>query len=366
MLTLFIVSSGFVVYSYLGYPLLCFLRARLWPVAIARAPIRPSVSVLIAAHREAHTIAKKLASLARQSYPASLTEVVIVCDGSDDGTEAAARQAGAAFEARCSILVLPHGGKPTALNRAALAASGEVLIFTDARQTLSPDAIVQLVERLADPSLGAVSGQLVLTGDAPVSAYWKYEAAIRRAEGTSGSTIGVSGALYALRRELYWPLPPETILDDLLVPMRVRLRNLRVGFAPEAQAIDQAVPSDREFYRKVRTLAGNFQLLLLEPALLLPWRNPSWFDFCSHKLSRLLVPYALLAMLIASALLAHPFGVVLFGAQLAGYAVGILCLLRLLPRWKLLALGETFCLLNAAAVVGLFRFLCYGRRIPWR
>lgn len=358
-------SLAFVVYTYAGYPVLCWLRARLRPRAIARRAIRPRVTVLIAAWREAGTIARKLESLARQSYPAELIDVVVACDGSDDGTPEAARAAGAAhLPGRLQVLALAERrGKPPALNAAARAASGEVLVLTDARQPLSDNAIEALVDDLGDPDVGVAGGELVLGGDAPAGAYWKYEALIRKWEGRAGSTVGVSGALYAIRAELWEPMPDETILDDVLQPMRARLHRKRVVFEPAAKAFDTAAESKREFQRKVRTLSGNFQLLVLLPGVLSPLANPSWFELVSHKLCRLFVPYALLVAFVASTLLPRPLALGLVAAQLAGYGLAGARALGL--KLPLGGLAETFVVLNAAAVVGLWRFLRYGRQLPW-
>lgn len=354
-------SLAFVTWSYAGYPLWCWLRARLFARPIARQAIRPRVSVVIAAWREAKTIGGKLRSLAEQSYPAELIEIIVACDGSDDGTPEIAREA---LPGRVKVIVLPQrGGKPAALNAAAEAAGGEILVLTDARQPLSSNAVQALVEDLGDETLGAVGGELVMDGDAPAGAYWKYEAAIRRWEGRSGSTVGVSGALYAIRRALWSPLPDGTILDDVLAPMRVRLAGKRVAFEPEARAFDRAAESKREFGRKVRTLSGNFQLLMFLPSLLVPFKNPSWFDFMSHKLTRLLVPYAMIAALVSSALLPAPWSYSLAGGQLAGYSLAGLRLIGI--RLPMSGLAETFVVLNAAAVVGFLRFLRYGRKLPW-
>jgi biofilm PGA synthesis N-glycosyltransferase PgaC len=359
------ISLAFVLYTYAGYPVICWLRARLRTRPIARQPIRPRVTVLIAAWREAGTIGRKLESLARQSYPAELLDVVVACDGSDDGTPEATRAAAAVhLPGRVQVLALPERrGKPPALNAAAAAAAGEVLVLTDARQPLSDNAVAALVEDLGDPEVGVAGGELVLGGDAPAGAYWKYEALIRKWEGRSGSTVGVSGALYAIQRDLWEPMPDETILDDVLQPMRARLRGRRVVFEPAARAFDTAAESKREFQRKVRTLSGNFQLLLLLPGLLSPLRNPSWFDFLSHKLFRLFVPYALVAAFVASALLPRPLSLALVGAQLAGYGLAGARALGL--RLPLAGLAETFVVLNAAAVVGLWRFVRHGRKLPW-
>jgi len=313
------------------------------------------VTVIVAAFREAATIGAKLASLAAQDYP--LDQVIVACDGSDDGTDDIARAAGA------TVLMLPRGGKPLALNAAVAAATGEVLVFTDARQPLWPGSVRALVDDLGDPAVGAVGGRLVLEGDAPAGAYWRYEAALRRWEGISGSTVGVSGALWAVRKSLVSALPPETILDDVLAPMRVRLAGFRVVYEEKAVAVDRAAESGREFGRKVRTLSGNFQLLAMMPSLLLPWRNPSWLDFMWHKLLRLVVPWALLVALAASLCLPWPWAFVVAGAQLGGYGLAGLRALGL--KLPLSGLAETFVVLNAAAAWGFLRFVRHGRRLPW-
>jgi cellulose synthase/poly-beta-1,6-N-acetylglucosamine synthase-like glycosyltransferase len=363
--TLLVIALGIIAYAYVGYPAIVWLRARR-PLPIVRRPIRPRVSIIIAAWNEARTIGHKLQDLAQQSYPPELTEVIVACDGSSDETPARAEALRGLLGRRLRVLALrEHRGKATALNAAVAAAGGDVLVFTDARQELSHNAVESLVENFADESVGAAGGELVLAGDAPVGAYWKYEAAIRRWESAAGSTIGVSGALYALRRELWQPLPEETILDDVLVPMRARLKGRRVVLEPLAKAFDRVAENKREFVRKVRTLSGNFQLLALEPALALPWRNPSWFGLVSHKLVRLLVPYAMLVAFLTTLMLPEPWRFFLLGGQLMAYSLA-------LARWltggqgsRLSRLCETVVVLNAAVVVGTFRFIRHGRRLQW-
>lgn len=364
--TLLVVALAVIVYAYAGYPAIVWLAAHARPRPIVRRPIRPRVSIVIAAWNEARNIGHKLQDLAQQSYPPELTEVIVACDGSTDGTPQRASHMAALLGRSLRVITLrEHRGKAAALNAAVAKATGEVLVFTDARQELSHNAVEVLVENFADPTVGAVGGELVLAGDAPAGAYWRYEAALRRWESQAGSTIGVSGALYALRRELWRPLPEETILDDVLVPMRARLQRRRVVLEPLAKAFDRAAENQREFVRKVRTLSGNFQLLALEPALAAPWRNPSWFGLVSHKLMRLAVPYAMVVALVAAAMLPEPWRFLMLGAQLAAYGLAI-------ARWlgggqasRVAKLCETVVLLNAAAVVGAFRFLRHGRRLQW-
>lgn len=371
---LFWCAGLLIVYTYAGYPLLCAVRARLWPRPLTprlddQNP--PMVAVVLAAWREATTIAAKLGTLREQDYPPERLRVVIACDGSDDGTPEAAEAAGAQLmPGRVTVLRLPRGGKPAALN-AGVAAAGDVdvLVMTDARQAMSPDAVRALVADLGDPEVGIVGGELVLAGPEGAGAYWRYEAWLRRNEGIAGSVIGVSGALYALPRRLWQPLPEETILDDLLTPLRVRRRGLRVAFEPRARAYDRAVAHGREFQRKARTLAGNYQLLLLAPELLWPWSNPSWGGFFSHKLLRLLVPFALLVLLGATAGLYRNGGGLALGgfllAQVGGYGLAVLHLWPPARRSALVWLASTFVVLNAAAVAGLWRVLRHGRQQRW-
>jgi cellulose synthase/poly-beta-1,6-N-acetylglucosamine synthase-like glycosyltransferase len=325
------------------------------------------VTVIVAARREAERIGDKLRTLAEQRYPPDLLDVVLACDGAaDHPDDATPRAAAAHLGARLRVLALPDGGKAVALNAAVAAARGEVLVFTDARQRLSADAVAALVEDLADPAVGAVGGELVLDGGAPASAYWRYEKWIRSCEARAGSTVGVSGCLYAMRRALWQPLPPGTVLDDVLTPLRVRRAGFRVAFEPAARAFDDAAPTEREFRRKVRTLAGNFQLLALAPWLLSP-RCPGFFAFASHKLARLAVPWVLTAVLVASYALPSPWRNALIAAQ--AFAYGLAALGPFAPHVVLVAplarLAAAFVALNAAAVAGLFRFLAHRRRMPW-
>jgi cellulose synthase/poly-beta-1,6-N-acetylglucosamine synthase-like glycosyltransferase len=357
-LWILVASLVLIVYAYAGYPFVCALRARILHRPLKKFPdFRPKISVLIAAWREANNIGAKLESLGQQTFVPD--EIILVCDGSDDGTSVIAREK---FP-HVQVIEKERAGKPAALNLALTKASGDVIVFTDARQPLSPRTIQSLVEDLGDEKVGGVGGALQLTGDAPAGFYWKYEALIRKWEARSGSTVGVSGALWAAKRALLEPMPDDTILDDVLQPMRIRLQGFRVGFEPDAIAYDRAAESKREFARKVRTLSGNFQLLVIEPKLLLPFVNPSWFDFVSHKLLRLVVPYAMVAALVSSFFLPSPINYALAGAQLGGYLLAVLSMIGL--RFKIAALCETLVVLNAAAVVGLLRFIRYGRRLPW-
>jgi poly-beta-1,6-N-acetyl-D-glucosamine synthase len=316
METLFWASALLVAYVYAGYPLLLVV----WS-AVATRPVRkrstsdsrhwPRVSVIVAAHNEAARLPRRVANLLEQVYPHPL-EIIVVSDGSTDDP----RSALAPFTDDGVILLeLPRGGKPTALNAGVAAATGEIVVFADARQTFAHDSILHLVANFSDPHVGGVTGELILDAELTPAAdstvgdgvglYWRYEKWLRRRESRICSTLGATGALYALRRELWSPLPAETLLDDVLAPMRVVLAKKRIVFEERARAFDRVSSNGSiEARRKTRTLAGNYQILLLEPRLLIPFVNPVWVQYLSHKVGRLLVPWALLTTFVASVVLA--------------------------------------------------------------
>ncbi|MET0936311.1 MAG: glycosyltransferase family 2 protein [Luteibacter sp.] len=365
-------SALLLVHVFAGYPTLVWLQARLRPRPVARRTILPRVSIVVAVHDGSRYIRAKLANLQALDYPEELVDIVIACDGCHDTTVAMARRS---TDPRLTVLDFPNRrGKAACLNDAVALTRGEVLLFTDVRQKLSPTALTELVANLADPTVGAVSGELhmenVRTGFAQgVDFYWRYEKGIRHAESRSGSTVGVSGALYAIRRALWQPLPMGTVLDDVLVPMRVAAQGKRVVFEPRAMAWDQPsqVPED-ERRRKIRTLAGNYQLIQLAPWLLVPWRNPLWLRFVSHKVLRLVAPWLIVALTISSGILftRHPMYAVAFiglvtGASLVGLARLRPRLGRLLP----LRIAVAFFYLNLFAAQALLAFARNRRLHLW-
>jgi poly-beta-1,6-N-acetyl-D-glucosamine synthase len=337
METLFWASIGLIVYVYAGYPALLAVWA--WfagtpeaaddVVEEPPADAWPGISIVIAARNEGSRLAARIENLLSSDYPQDRMQIIVASDGSTDGTI----EALAPYAARVELIMLPPGGKARALNAAVARARYPILVFADARQRFAPDAIRRLVRHFARLSVGAVSGELVLDcegsaagstiGDG-IGAYWKYEKWLRRREAIVGSTLGVTGAVYAMRRALWQPLPPDAILDDVLTPMRIVLRRYRVIFDRTALAFDEAAPdAAAETRRKIRTLAGNFQLLALEPRLLVPGLNPVWLQFLSHKVGRLVVPYALVTLFVASAALATSSWIYAsaFAAQAAFYGL---------------------------------------------
>jgi biofilm PGA synthesis N-glycosyltransferase PgaC len=365
---LFWCCCGLVVYAYAGYAIFLALCVRLRERPIRAARWMPNVSILIAARNEEANLRAKLENLRRMDYPQEKLQIVVASDGSTDRTAAILREQGGQI---VPVILEQSNGKAWALNEAVKQATGEILIFQDARQSVEPDAVAELVACFADPEVGAASGELLLeaaAGEAAPDAlgiYWKIEKAVRKLESATGSVVGVTGAIYAIRRELYTEMPRGTILDDVFIPMNVVRKGKRVVFQPSAIARDR-IFSDKgkEFSRKVRTLTGNYQLLRLAPWLLSP-ANPLLFRFISHKLLRLVVPLLLVLMLAASALAGGPFYLAVFWLQVLFYVLAVLgALSPATKRFRPVAVANTFVMLNAAAALAFYNFLA-GRKSVW-
>lgn len=316
-------GSAFVIsYIYVGYPMLLAAWARGCARPVRKAPLDgsapwPSISIIVAARNEASRLPERISNLLSLPYPGA-RDIIVVSDGSTDGTVETVReflQGAGVGAAKVRVLEVPAGGKPLALNAGVAATSGEILVFADARQRFSETALLELAANFNDERVGGVTGELVLdcegsavadstVGDG-VGLYWTYEKWLRRNESAVWSTLGATGAIYALRRRLWSPLPAETLLDDVLAPMRAVLQGYRIVFEERAIAYDRtSLDAGAESRRKTRTLAGNYQILAQEPRLLLPVLNKVWLQYFSHKVGRLVVPWALLGALLSNVALA--------------------------------------------------------------
>jgi biofilm PGA synthesis N-glycosyltransferase PgaC len=364
---LFWISACCVLLSYLGYPLLLAVWSRLRHRPVVKAACYPPVSVVLPVYNGERFLGRKLANLLALDYPPEFLEIIVVSDGSTDRTVDIVRSVS---NPRIKLVEFPaRRGKPAALNAGVAQATSQVLVFNDVRQTLAPDAIQKLVANLNDPAVGAATGQFVLASEGgPKSAqlgfYARYEQWIRKKESRIHSMIGAAGAFSAIRRELYRPLPAEVLLDDVYIPMQIIFQGYRNVFETEAVAYD---PLDHrpEFYRKLRTLTGNYQILRLLPAIL-SWRNPVLAQYLGHKVSRLLVPFFLLIAFGTSLYLHSGFYAAALVAQVWFYGVAIA--FRQLDRvpgiGKLAAAGYSFVVANCAAFLGFFMFL-RGKRDLW-
>ncbi len=389
MKIVFWLAAALVGYSYLGYPAWLWLRCQWSPRPVRRGVVdgstAPSVTAVMVVRNEEATVARKLDNLLTLDYPPAKLDVVVVSDGSSDRTPAilagyardsglrTEQRSGAQTRVRTAIKPVSQG-KAAGLNDAIKLSTGEVLLFTDARQHIESGALRLLLENFADPEVGAASGALMLgdptdgeTGKG-MGMYWRIEKKVRELESASGSVAGATGALYCARRSLLdaSPLPEGTILDDVLLPMQIVRQGSRVVFDSRARAWDSPdLGKGREFPRKVRTLSGNYQLLQLAPWLLSS-ENTIRFEFISHKLSRLAVPFALLALLLASLFLPQPLYRAALVAQLAFYALSLAALagIKLGPLSRIADPARTFVILNCAALVAFINFAT-GRKAVW-
>ena len=364
-------SAAIVAYTYCGYPAWLWLRSRLRQIPVTAEASTPSISVVIVVRNEAGVLERKLKNLLDLDYPHELSEIIVVSDGSSDATNQILNYHSA--DCRVRIVFKPESrGKAACLNDAIATARGEIIVFTDARQQIEAGAVRLLAGKFSDPKVGCASGELML-GDPGggetargMGLYWRIEKKVREMESASGSVVGATGALYAVRRTLLVPVPADTILDDVYVPMHVARQGLRVIFVPEARAWDVADQgAEQEFSRKVRTLSGNYQLLQLAPWLLTA-QNPLRFEFASHKLLRLVAPFVLLAAFISPILLQQLFYRIALALQVAFYALGMLALLNLArgPLARMADASRTFIVLNTAAAVAFLNFVL-RRKIAW-
>jgi cellulose synthase/poly-beta-1,6-N-acetylglucosamine synthase-like glycosyltransferase len=363
---IFWMAVGIPLYAFLGYPLvLVTLRARIRR-DVRKAPIRPFVTLLIPAYNEARVMARKIENSLALDYPANRIEIVIVSDGSSDQTVNIASAAGGV-----DVLALPKNrGKVAALNAAVPRLRGDIIVFSDASAMLALDAVRRLVENFADPSVGAVCGryQVVKANEVNIGTsedyYWKYEAFLKTQESRLASTLGAHGHLHAIRKELYPFPPPETINDDYVIPLSVLGRGFRAVYEPAAVVFEEA----REmtgFGRRIRIVAGNLQQLRHLGQFLAPWQPLPLFFFLSHKVVRLLVPFAMLTALAGNFFLldSQPYRLLL-GAQILFYALAVLGLTgRLRPR--ALRLPFYFCMVNSAGFFGLYLGIT-RRRVAWK
>lgn len=345
---------GFIAYVLAGYPLLLDLNAIVRGRRVAKRFEPRTVTVLLPVRDGERWIARKLDSLAALDYPVELLDVIVLDDGSRDGTAAAVEQWRGTL--RVALVRLEPGGKARALTEGIARATGEILFFTDVRQPLDAACLRELVACFGDREVGVASGELVIRDgatheEANVGLYWLYEKWIRRRLSAVDSVLGATGAVYAMRRALARRLPPGTLLDDIYLPLGAFFRGYRVVFDESAVAYDEPATLDVEFRRKVRTLAGVYQVIGEYPELL-GWRNRMWIHFVSHKVARLLLPFALIAVAVASFWLEGGVREVMLGGQAAAYG------LAAIDGWvgersrlkRLTSPARTFVVLMAAAL----------------
>ena len=383
---IFWVSAGCVAYSYAIYPALLFVTASLRQTArdlkfilarrnrrsANRAPFEPSVAVLVAAFNEESVIEQKIRNSAQIDYPAEKLEFWLGLDSPTDGTAARTRSV-----APASFKVMEFSerrGKLAVIRDLAQRTQADVLVFSDANTMLEPDAVTALARHFADENVGAVCGELrVVSADGKPeleSAYWRYEVGLKFLENRLNCVLGANGAVYAVRRELFNP-HPSWIVEDFLVPMKIRFGGHRVVYAPEAVATEPSAPDfAAEFRRKVRIGAGDFQTLFRNPDFLNPLVGMPFVAYVSHKVLRWLGPLFLPAAWIgagAAALGGNVFYAAAFALQTIFYALALFAagLQRSGRKLGILGLPLYFAAMNLALFLGLLRFLTGRQKAVW-
>lgn len=376
---IFWTSLGVLTYTFLGYPCLMLLLGKAFPKPITSVPsnVPPDVSVVLIAHNEVDRLEARIRNLLDTGYPPNLLEVIIVSDASTDGTSELFEKL-AGVEPRITLVTLAkRSGKPAGLNHGVRQARSEIVVFADARQRFESETIPNLVRPFSDGKVGAVSGKLAIepsesgTG-AGTDLYWKLETQLRRSEAAYDSVIGCTGAVYAIRRSLFKELPADTLLDDVVIPMRAAMQGFRVVFEENALAWDpQPLSRERERLRKKRTLAGNFQMLMRYPGWLLPVKNRLWWQLISHKYLRLTAPVFLgLSLLSCLPLLHLALYQGLFFAQCAFYLAAGLGMVWSPSRpavvRRLFSIPAAFLFLNWMVIRGLGAYLRNEFSRGWR
>jgi cellulose synthase/poly-beta-1,6-N-acetylglucosamine synthase-like glycosyltransferase len=361
-------AAASIFYMVFGYPLVLAFgkRPRTAPPVGKDLTFQPTVTALVAVYNGASQVARKLDALLALDYPKDKFDIVVVSDGSTDDTDALveAYAARVAQTIRITLVRAPRGGKAAALNCGLPFLTGELVFFTDVRQPLETSALRHLAANFADPTIGAVTGELVLLrGDggeqADMDLYWRYEIWARTRQSEVDSLFNTTGCIYAMRRSLVEPLPPDTLTDDAVMPLRAFFQGYRVVFDPAAKAYDYPAVSGTEFRRRFRTLAGLWQVFARFPALFTS-RNRMRFHFLSHKFSRLALPWALLLLLAATlSMPSNIFRNVLLCLEMLPVVLALLN--NFIPTGvrlkRLSSPSRTFLVMNAAALCAVFVFV---------
>ena len=370
--SVFWISLISVVYVYFGYPIILFILSTIFTKPVNKQNITPTVSIVISVHNEEGTIKDKILNCLELDYPKENIEIMIGSDSSADKTNEIIREyvgKGIKF-----YRFDTHRGKVSVLNDLVPKAQGEIIVFTDARQLLEKNAIKELVKNFSDVHIGAVSGELFINkvenSDVGVGTglYWNYEKFLRKKESQIGSTVGATGAIYAIRKNLYYPPKPDTLLDDVFIPIKIVGHGYRVVFDPLAKAYDIcSKTSSEEASRKLRTLVGNWQIFFRIKDAFNPIKSKIAWQLFSHKLLRIMIPYFLVIILAANLLLLKSeFYRLFLMLQIVFYLSALIGKFSEKGRRTVFNIPYTFCMLNYQAGKSLFIFLTNQQKVTWK
>ena len=368
-----------IFFTYLGYPLGLYIKSvfKKYPVLYGPMENFPRVSIVIAARNEEKNIGRRIYNIMNQDYPKEKLEIIIVSDGSIDATADIVKTIIHQTEGWTKGLLRIHShefslGKPFCINTGVASSTGDIVVFADCRQRFADNAIKELVKNFVDQKVGCVSGELVFEEtpgssiQAEMGAYWRFEKWLRKLESGTGSVPGATGAIYAVRKKLFRPLPVQTLLDDVLVPMYVCMQGYRTIFESKAIAYDiVSMNLGLEKKRKIRTLAGNWQLLSLAPKLLNPFKNPIWTRFFSHKILRLFIPYCFIALIIVAFFLRNLCSIIFISLVFCCFLISVLPPLqgRLCFLSKPANIFKSLIFLNYFAFLAPFKLIFNSRKM---
>lgn len=372
MVFLFTVSFVLLIYTFVGYPLILKLLTSRTTKTIHQNNEIPELSLVLCVHNGANLLVQRIKNIMENGYPAEKLHIIVVSDGSTDNPESVINSL--SFDNVKLIHYKDNKGKSFALNEGLKAVKTDLVAFADIRQKYAEGTLACLAACFLNEKVGAASGNLhiisdELNGESESGLYWKYEKWIREKESELYSLLGVTGAVYMARTALIPEVPKGTLLDDMFIPLSIVKNGFQVKFVAEAEALDSSSASlEEEFHRKVRTLAGNFQLLSLLPWLLIPVVNPVLFQFFSHKIMRLIMPYALITLLFSSILGNNWILNYAAVSQMLFYGYSFVCyrLLKNDTKLPFSSICVSFCSLNLAALVAGWKYYFGSTEQLWK
>ena len=358
MTTIFFTSVFFLFYTFIGYPLLLRIVKNEETMPVASHSELPELTVVLCIYNSRNELTKRIENIFESDYPSDKVKILVVSDGSTDNPSEVIELLN---DSRIQLLHYSQNrGKSFALSHAKQHVKTEMVAFADIRQSFDNQALKHLAFVLADKNIGAVSGNLKirsLGGTSEQGLYWKYEKSIRIKESELHSVLGVTGAIYMARSSLIPDVPEDSLLDDMYIPLSIVKQGYKVKFCESAVAYDTGSNTvTEEFYRKVRTLAGNYQLIKQLPWLLSIKSNPLFFQFISHKVARLIMPFALISLFISSSFLALTAIDVLFWSQIFFYSYTFIGYKYNQSQLPFINTCISFCSLNLAALVAAWKY----------
>lgn len=366
-------SVFLIFYTYAGYSLLVIALSRFFNNAVRKKDITPKVTFLITAYNEEKNIAQKLENTLSLDYPRAKLEVLVASDGSTDGTEEIVK----GFADRGVRLLRVEGrvGKTGTQNKAVAAATGEIIIFSDATTTYEKGNIRNIVRNYADPEVGAVSGRYEYynpTGAAIGTGnilFWKYENLIKSSQTRIKTISGCCGCIYSVRKKAYEPLPPD-IISDLCEPLKILEKGYRIVFEPDAVAYEETTEkASEEFNMRIRVISRGMRGLLYMKKLFNPLKFPFVaFQLFSHKVLRWLIPFFMLALFTSNLfLLDGVFYKVTMALQAAFYGMAALAWLgeKADLKLKVFSIPLYFSTVNIASAVSMYKTLKGFKAVTW-